>query len=412
MTKKPSRPYIGVDYKTLFYTVLLIALVFMSYAFIQGLFSAKIQETDHTTTTIQEPRESEIMVCKPCPESSEWNECINGQQSRKTYHCSPSTNYQCESKTEYRSCPSFPTDEYIERSYSWEYGGDVWTWSASFPKVLYDYYREKPRPITRDYAVYATDPYDDKMIDSLVDVFNKSSERNDYSKYETVGLIVAFVQSLPYTTDNVTTPYDEYPRYPLETLVDNGGDCEDTSILTAVLLQRLGYGVVLLEFPNHMAVGVSCEEGVGAYFEDDYGNKFCYLETTGSGWEIGEIPFQYQDSRAILRYLIAKPILNIEWNSKAIDSDIFKVVYEMTINATNEGSADAKNTTLWVGFDSTTEGKVWNQNTGKSYDIRPSESLNSIVTLSIPRNVYTRLHIVVYGDNFLPQERVSEWIKV
>jgi hypothetical protein len=73
---------------------------------------------------------------------------------------------------------------------------------------------------------------------------------------------------LEYTSDLVTEGYDEYPRYPIETLVDKGGDCEDTAILAASIIRGMGYGVVLLVFPKtadspgHCAVGVAGEAGM------------------------------------------------------------------------------------------------------------------------------------------------------
>ena len=41
---------------------------------------------------------------------------------------------------------------------------------------------------------------------------------------EKVNLVITFVQSLPYTSDSVTTAFDEYPQYPMETLVEYGGN--------------------------------------------------------------------------------------------------------------------------------------------------------------------------------------------
>ncbi len=148
--------------------------------------------------------------------------------------------------------------------YQWIFQGKEYTWNPSFSKSLYDYYKGKTRPPTRDYAVYATDPYDDELISQIVDMFKSSADENGFDEVETTNFIISFVQSLPYTPDDVTTPYDEYPRYPLETLIDNGGDCEDTAILTAVLINEMGYGAVLLDLPKHMAVGVKCEETVGS----------------------------------------------------------------------------------------------------------------------------------------------------
>ncbi|HEX3012335.1 MAG TPA: transglutaminase-like domain-containing protein, partial [Syntrophomonadaceae bacterium] len=112
----------------------------------------------------------------------------------------------------------------------------------------------------------------------------------------------AFVQSFPYVSDSISTPSDEYPRYPVETLLQKEGDCEDTAILTAVLLNELGYGSALLYLPDqgHMAVGILGNENVeGSYYEKD-GQRYYYLETTAVGWHIGEIPDDCQDADAMV----------------------------------------------------------------------------------------------------------------
>lgn len=316
----------------------------------------------------------------------------------------------------YNGCPtpSMPppsSSVYIPMDYQWIFQGKEYTWNPSFSKSLYDYYKGKTRPPTRDYAVYATDPYDDELISQIVDMFKSSADENGFDEVETTNFIISFVQSLPYTPDDVTTPYDEYPRYPLETLIDNGGDCEDTAILTAVLINEMGYGAVLLDLPKHMAVGVKCEETVGVHYTDDYDNDYCYLETTGEGWQIGQLPDEYLDAKATLRYLVAKPIITLDWASESVDADMFNVVYETTINVKNEGSATAENLRAWVLFDTTEDGMVYSQIEGNSYDLKAGSELKSVFTSSVPRGVYTRLRIVVIGDNFLIQEKVSKWFK-
>ncbi len=136
----------------------------------------------------------------------------------------------------------------------------------------------------------AKDPKDDSYVDQLVQLLNTASMKQGFTESQKVNFVVAFIQSLPYTVDSVTTPYKEYPRYPIQTLFDRGGDCEDTSILAATLLDRMGYDVALLHLRDarHMAVGVSTAV-TGSYYEYK-GKKYYYLETTGDGWQIGQIP--------------------------------------------------------------------------------------------------------------------------
>ncbi|UUX93036.1 YwqI/YxiC family protein [Methanoplanus endosymbiosus] len=85
-------------------------------------------------------------------------------------------------------------------------------------------------------------------------------------------LITAFVQSIPYKTDNENPD----PKFPVETVYEKSGDCDDKSILLAGLLQKEGYDVVLFEFidEEHMGVGI-LSPGCG-YAGTDY----AYIEAT------------------------------------------------------------------------------------------------------------------------------------
>jgi hypothetical protein len=198
-----------------------------------------------------------------------------------------------------RQCPSLQEANSIYREYEWSYEGSTWTWTLTIPRDLYDYFRGLPRPHCYekdcDYSVLVTNTHDDSYIQSLVAKIREATAQKGYSEWETINFAVAFVQKLPYTYDNVTTPYDNYPRYAIETLADNGGDCEDTAVLMAKILDKMGYGVILIYDPGlHYAVGVMGSEGVsGTYFSYD-GGKYYYLETTGTGWKIGQKPARYK----------------------------------------------------------------------------------------------------------------------
>lgn len=183
------------------------------------------------------------------------------------------------------------SDELITRSYNWNYKGTSYSWKLTIPQSLYSYYRSQPHDRSKltTYKEYVISSKDKPYLDALLKKLKESGERKGYSDAENVMNVVAFVQALPYFKDNASTIYDEYPRYPVETLVDNGGDCEDTAILTAAFLKEMGYGVVLLNPPQHMAVGVKCSNCAGTYYEYN-GYRYYYLETTENNFQIGEIP--------------------------------------------------------------------------------------------------------------------------
>lgn len=175
--------------------------------------------------------------------------------------------------------------------YQWDYKG-TWEWTIHIPMSLYMEYYERSRPRQSRWIDMAKDPNDDYYIDQLVDKLNEVASEERYSKLEKAAFVVAFVQCLTYNPDSVTTFSDEYPRYPIETLFDRGGDCEDTSILAVALLGGMGYDVALLIYDEHVAVGIAVDT-YGTYYE--YGGiEYFYVETTNEGWEIGEIPYEYK----------------------------------------------------------------------------------------------------------------------
>ncbi|MDP3879795.1 MAG: hypothetical protein Q8Q07_05765 [Dehalococcoidales bacterium] len=188
----------------------------------------------------------------------------------------------------------------VTQGYQWIYQGTPWQWDLPIPLSLYVEYRERPRPESAFYWVeMAKDPGDDLYIDRMIEHIESIALEGNFSAVEKLNFVIAFVQGLPYTVDEETTPYDEYPRYPIETIFDRGGDCEDTSLLVAALLDRMGYDValLLLREARHMAVGVALAGGSGSYYLHN-GKKYFYLETTGEGWQIGELPSSITDSSA------------------------------------------------------------------------------------------------------------------
>jgi hypothetical protein len=176
----------------------------------------------------------------------------------------------------------------ISFSYTWTYGGRSWTLDGSVPGS--DYYTLSGLARTYDYASYVMD--DDPTVISVGTRLKSMAQANSY---DAAAFILAFVQSLEYTNDIDTKGQVEYPRYPAETLVDGGGDCEDTSALYASLMQCSAVNVdaVLLMYSQpggsgHMAVGIEGRYS-GTYYA--YGGKdFFYCETTGEGFTIGMFP--------------------------------------------------------------------------------------------------------------------------
>jgi len=126
------------------------------------------------------------------------------------------------------------------------------------------------------------DPFFDALLAELRTV--RDARGLDGDRY--AELLTVFAQSIEYRTD----PVDLEPKFPVETFVDGGGDCDDKTLLLAGLLSREGYDVAILLFETekHVALGIRSEEF-------DYGDTgYAYTETTAEGF-VGMVPDQFAD---------------------------------------------------------------------------------------------------------------------
>ncbi len=197
------------------------------------------------------------------------------------------------------------TGSNYDKVFAWDYDGKHWTWNLTIPTALYDAYNSVPDSRrTRDgpagYGFLTTT--EDYYLNMLARKLNETTTQLQYSSFDQVSFMLAFVQSLPYTSDSVTTGHDEYPRFPIETLVDDGGDCEDTSILFASLTLILGYGTVYINPPNHYAVGILGNNLHGTYwnYPSDSNKSYYYCETTGNNFKIGQLPEAFLNQKAMI----------------------------------------------------------------------------------------------------------------
>ena len=298
--------------------------------------------------------------------------------------------------------PQPVSNDTIRKDFAWSYEGKTWTLSLYVPQYLYYYYKNRTRIPTQDYSVYVTHPHDDEYLSTIAEKFNDIALEENYDEGETVNIIIAFVQSLPYTPDDVSTSLDEYPRYPLETLVDGGGDCEDTSILISAILDTMDYNVVLIDLPGHMAVGVDAQ-AYGTYWLHD-GTKYFYVETTGEGWEIGELPTEYEGESAQIYPILPIPVCTHDWTASIVRHRLTLVA-----DIRNVGTAEATGIKLFAGF----EGKgneVLNPTESTFFDIEIGEETTVVLEIRVPRDIYTRIIVRVldpWGN--VMDESYSEW---
>lgn len=177
-------------------------------------------------------------------------------------------------------------DRTISRTVRWQYDGYTFTDQLTFSQRDYLYYRGKSK--LQPYNVFASDEPGHAYLLQLAAALDADAKSLHYEGYTLAAYLVAFVQqAIPYKADPYNNGYD-YPRYPIETLVDQGGDCEDKAALLVALLNTFGFDAVLVYLPGHMAAAMSCKD-CGSYY-NYHGKTYAYIETTAAGWQIGAMP--------------------------------------------------------------------------------------------------------------------------
>ena len=152
-----------------------------------------------------------------------------------------------------------------------------------------------------DWHLYAES--DCSALDQIVRQLKMIHKGEKFNAFDEAGNVLKFVQSfISYRYDKETTLYTDYPRFPLETLWDRVGDCEDVAILCGAILARLGHRVALLLYhgnPAHLAFGVEASKNQQHFQvikDPKYAHTYYYGEATNKSWLLGEIPENYQNT--------------------------------------------------------------------------------------------------------------------
>lgn len=177
-------------------------------------------------------------------------------------------------------------DRNIAQDFQWIYQNKTWEYTLSIPDDWYQYYKNRPR--VPHGTVYVT--FDDPYIKQIAQKIKTTAESEGY---HTTSFLLAFIQSLPYIAD-AYTKFNEMPKYPIETIIERNGDCEDTAYLFAALVRAMDLGAALVQFNDHMGVGVKTVHSQSGYYYPVGDNWYYYYETTGEGWVIGELPDEYK----------------------------------------------------------------------------------------------------------------------
>jgi len=306
-----------------------------------------------------------------------------------------------------QSLPSLLKSSYLGSwEYPWYYLGQR---TLKIPKMewLYEYYHSLDRFDVIDYSAYVFDPYDDHYIDFLNhQILTLKDLQNDV---ETINFVASFVQSIEYKNDDPQNDSYEYPRFPLETLKEKRGDCEDKAILTAALLENLGYNVSLIRLPQHMAVGVHLNETIPGY--SYYIDQYYYLETTTLHMALGRVPPEYQGLTNVTVYPISqRPLLIHSWKSATryqVSTGEDYVRVKMILE--NLGTAAASDLEIRGAFYDTM-GRIYNLQTMSVPPVIAGQKKLAEISVDVPASVAektTTLKTQLYLDGDMVNQRES-----
>jgi len=187
-------------------------------------------------------------------------------------------------------------------------GGDTtYRLTVSVTETLYEYYSSQDHTLySYNFSKFVTPDALKPVADDLWSIY---SNEEDFANG-----VLMIVHQIPYVESDPQ-------KYPVETIVENEGDCDLFSILAASIMKAGGLDVVLLllEYQDHMLVGVHLPESPKdarsqVYLYKHEEKKYYVAETTGgnweNGWRVGECP-------EILRRSAAKviPLTNYERTS-------------------------------------------------------------------------------------------------
>jgi hypothetical protein len=217
--------------------------------------------------------------------------------------------------------------------------------------------------------------------------------------------VVRFVQSLEYRRDSDDTGHKAYPKYPVETLVHRRGDCEDGVILLGALMQALGYSVAPLVAPeiSHMLLGVAADTG-GASVDID-GSSYYVVETTDTGWDLGELPPNCRGTPFEAHTSEDTPVLVHEWSARPVPGH----AVEIDVHVTNFGTGVADRVDGVVRFERRDGTVVADTRLIDNATIEPGQSVHADGCLRLPDGRSLRGYCRLGVGGVLHDESSSNW---
>ena len=174
--------------------------------------------------------------------------------------------------------------------------------TLSVPHQTYESYQKKFHPEWNEHNLESAKEYitpDEATIKQIVETVKSHTE----SQEELANALLDFVQEKNFALSLRYYPTSQL-KYPIETLVEMGGDCDTHAFLYASLMRAAGFKVILLlstetvvDNQLHVAVGINLQnppENSLPQVDDAYftyqTEKYYFAETTTWNYRVGDLP--------------------------------------------------------------------------------------------------------------------------
>ncbi|WII06780.1 InlB B-repeat-containing protein [Methanomassiliicoccales archaeon LGM-RCC1] len=203
----------------------------------------------------------------------------------------------------------------VDRTFKWYFENELYTVTIGIDyndlQYAREYYTISQRQqssdhvhdkdfVTLSYTDTTMAPYMEELVDKMLSALRE--KHSNITEDLLLNYILKFTQYITYQSDEEYMGYTEYWKLPLETLYDQGGDCEDTSILFCAIAHQcrekvnLNYKTALLLLPSHMAGAV----------KQTGSTEWSYCETTSTDYKLEEIPSGMKSYISDKRYTLVE----------------------------------------------------------------------------------------------------------
>jgi len=268
----------------------------------------------------------------------------------------------------------------------------------------YELFKNLPRK--NDYSYYINfDKYimsgTGKEMEEIVFQIISIAKEKEYSRLEIANIVLSFVQTIRSENNNLIGA-----KFPYETIYEEMGNCKDTVILASYILNKVGFRTIILEFEDHVGIGINVEANGKKYIYNE--NEYYYGETTGGNFRVGEISELYYNESPKIFLTTTDLIIDFKWDleSREINKTHNNYRINMSLNNLGEKNTIAEIKTTIKYYNQT----IPEEKNTKVINVDGKSSINILKNINFQKDKTHKINIEINGREFNLIKQETEWI--